>query len=122
MPRATTTSDVFNAVAEPRRRQILELLAAAEHPVGTIGSRLRLSQPSVSKHLSVLRRVGLVRARRHGRQLFYRTEAQALRPVHDWTKTFEHYWSHQLLQIKQRAEAMPAPAATPEPPDSHKEK
>ncbi len=112
MPRATTTSDVFNAVAEPRRREILDLLSASELPVGVIVVRLRLAQPSVSKHLGVLRRVGLVRARRHGRQLFYRTEALGLEAVHEWTKTFERFWNHQLLQVKLRAEAAAKVAAT----------
>lgn len=105
MPRASTTSDAFNAVAEPRRRDILNYLALQERPVGDIVLTLRLPQPSVSKHLRVLRDVGLVRTRRHGRRILYRTNAEAIRPLHDWTKTFERFWQHQLLRIKERAEA-----------------
>ena len=80
MARATTTSDAFNAVAEPRRREILSYLAVAERPVGDIVAALGLEQPSVSKHLRVLRDVGLVRMRCHGRQKLYRTNAEAIRP------------------------------------------
>ncbi len=105
MPRASTTSDAFNAVAEPRRRQILEYLALEERTVNAIVDGLRMEQPSVSKHLRVLRDVGLVRVRRNGRHMFYRTNAEAIRPVHDWAKTFERFWSHQLSRIKERAEA-----------------
>ena len=105
MPRATTTSDVFNAVAEPRRREILAHLATSERPVGDLVARLGLEQPSVSKHLKVLRAVGLVRVRRDGRHMLYRTNAVAIRPVHEWTKTFERLWAHQLMRVKQRAEA-----------------
>lgn len=105
MPRAATTSDAFNAVAEPRRRQILDYLAPQERSVGEIVLSLRLEQPSVSKHLRVLRNVGLVRARREGRRMLYRTRAEALRPLHDWTKTFERFWLHQLQAVKARAEA-----------------
>jgi DNA-binding transcriptional ArsR family regulator len=104
MPRAATTTDAFNAVAEPRRRQILDYLALAERPVGDIVASLRLEQPSVSKHLAVLRSVGLVRVRRNGRHMLYRTNAEAIRPLHEWTKTFERLWDNQLLRIKQRAE------------------
>jgi DNA-binding transcriptional ArsR family regulator len=105
MPRASTTSDAFNAVAEPRRREILEYLALEERTVNAIVDGLRMEQPSVSKHLRVLRDVGLVRVRRNGRHMFYRTNAEAIRPVHDWTKTFERFWAHQLSRIKERAEA-----------------
>ena len=108
MPRASTTSDVFNAVAEPRRREILAFLAPREHPVGDIVTRLEMDQPSVSKHLRVLRATGLVHMRCQGRQKFYRTNAEAIRTLHDWTSTFEKYWSHQLNRIKQRAEAAAA--------------
>jgi DNA-binding transcriptional ArsR family regulator len=82
MPRATASAEVFNAVAEPQRRAILEPLAGEERRVGEVVKALRLAQPSVSKHLRVLRQVGLVRARREGRQMFYRTNAPALRPLH----------------------------------------
>jgi DNA-binding transcriptional ArsR family regulator len=104
MARAATTSDAFNAVAEPRRREILDYLASGERPVGDLVIKLGLEQPSVSKHLRVLRNVGLVRVRRHGRHMFYRTNAEAIRPLHEWTKTFERLWAHQLLRIKERAE------------------
>lgn len=103
MPRAATTSDVFNAVAEARRRDILAFLVD-ERPVNDIVDALELPQPSVSKHLKVLRDVGLVNVRRDGRQVFYRTNADAIRPLHEWTQTFERYWRHQLLRVKQRAE------------------
>ena len=105
VPRASTTSDAFNAVAEPRRRDILNFLSLQERPVGDIVLTLRLAQPSVSKHLRVLRDVGLVRTRRQGRRVLYRTNAEAIRPVYEWTKTFERFWQHHLLRIKERAEA-----------------
>jgi DNA-binding transcriptional ArsR family regulator len=104
MPRAATTSDAFNAVAEPRRREILSYLALRERPVGDIVANLSLDQPSVSKHLRVLRSVGLVRVRRDGRHKFYRTNAEAIRPLHEWAGTFERFWQHQLLSVKKRAE------------------
>jgi DNA-binding transcriptional ArsR family regulator len=104
MARAATTSDAFNAVAEPRRREILNYLAQSERPVGDLVAQLGLEQPSVSKHLRVLRDVGLVRVRRHGRHMLYRTNAEAIRPLHEWTKTFERMWAHQLTRIKERAE------------------
>ena len=104
MPRAATTSDAFNAVAEPRRREILSYLAPRERPVGDIVISLRLGQPSVSKHLRVLRDVGLVHVRREGRQVLYRTNAEAIKPLHDWTSTFERFWQNQLNRIKERAE------------------
>jgi DNA-binding transcriptional ArsR family regulator len=105
MARAATTSDAFNAIAEPRRRDILNYLALQERPVGEIVERLGLEQPSVSKHLGVLRNVGLVQVRRDGRRMLYRTNAEALRPLHEWTKTFERFWQHQLNRVKERAEA-----------------
>jgi DNA-binding transcriptional ArsR family regulator len=104
MARAATTSDPFNAVAEPRRRQILTFLAGDERQVGEIVVAIGLDQPSVSKHLGVLRRVGLVRERRNGRHRLYRTNADALKPMHDWTETFERFWKHQLDRVKERAE------------------
>jgi len=107
MARAATTSDAFNAVAEPRRREILSLLVVQERPVGEIVAILRLDQPSVSKHLRVLRDTGLVRVRRNGRHKFYSTNAEAIRPLHDWAATFERYWRHQLNRIKERAEDKP---------------
>ena len=105
MPRAAATSDAFNAIAEPRRRAILDYLAAEEHAVGEIAGALGLGQPSVSKHLQVLRDVGLVDSRRDGKRTLYRTNADGIRPLHEWTGTFQRYWSHQLTRIKQRAEA-----------------
>jgi DNA-binding transcriptional ArsR family regulator len=105
MARAATTSDPFNAVAEPRRRQILTYLAGDERQVGEIVLAVGLDQPSVSKHLGVLRRVGLVHVRRNGRHRLYRTNAEAIKPVHEWTETFERYWRHQLNRIKERAES-----------------
>lgn len=105
MARAATTSDAFNAVAEPRRRQILTFLASRESQVGEIVVAIGLDQPSVSKHLGVLREVGLVHVRRNGRHRLYRTNAAAIRPLHEWTGTFEKYWQHQLNRIKERAEA-----------------
>jgi len=127
MPRASTTSDAFNAVAEPRRREILTYLAASERPVGEIVIALGLEQPSVSKHLRVLRDVGLVRMRCQGRQKLYRTNAEAIRPLHDWAGTFERYWQHQLNRVKERAEAMARlgkPSLNPASPiqDPNKEK
>ncbi len=105
MARAATTSDAFNAVAEPRRRAILNYLALKERPVGDIVATLGLAQPSISKHLRVLRNVGLVRVRRHGRQKLYRINAAAIRPLHEWTSAFERYWRHQLNRVKEHAEA-----------------
>lgn len=104
MPRAATTSDSFNAIAEPRRREILDYLAPRERPVGEIVVALGLAQPSISKHLRVLLDVGLVEVRREGRQVFYRTNAEGLRPLHEWTGRFERYWRHQLMRVKERAE------------------
>jgi len=103
--RAATTSDAFNAVAEPWRREILNYLAREERSVGAIVAGLRLEQPSVSKHLRVLREVGLVRVRRDGRQMLYRTNAEAIRPLYEWAQTFERFWAHQLNRIRERAEA-----------------
>jgi DNA-binding transcriptional ArsR family regulator len=105
MARAATTSDVFNALAETRRREILSFLAEAERPVNDIVVALAADQPSVSKHLGVLREVGLVRVRRVGRHRLYRANADGIRPLYDFAKTFEKYWTHQLLRIKARAEA-----------------
>jgi DNA-binding transcriptional ArsR family regulator len=105
VPRAPTTSDAFNAVAEARRREILNYLAVEERTVTAIVDGLRIDQPSVSKHLRVLREVDLVRVRRNGRHMLYRTNAEALRPLYEWTKTFERFWARQLSRIKERAEA-----------------
>jgi DNA-binding transcriptional ArsR family regulator len=112
MARASTTSDTFNAVAEPRRREILTYLAGVERPVEEIVAALGLEQPSVSKHLRVLRDVGLVRMRCQGRQKLYRTNAEAIRPLHQWAATFERYWQHQLNRVKERAEAVARKGST----------
>jgi DNA-binding transcriptional ArsR family regulator len=104
MPRAATTSDTFNAIAEPRRRDILDYLAPRERAVGEIVVALGLAQPSVSKHLRVLRDVGLVDVRRDGRHVFYRTNADGIRPLHEWSTRFERYWRIQLVRVKERAE------------------
>jgi len=109
MPRAATTSDAFNAVAEPRRRDILNYLMMQQRSVTEIVDALHMEQPSVSKHLKVLKGVGLVEARREGRQMLYKVNAVAIRPLHEWTSTFERLWKHQLLRIKERAEANNAP-------------
>jgi len=105
MPRAPTTADVFNAIAEPRRRQIVELLARrGALTVGTLAVALGLPQPSVSKHLSVLRKVGVVAVIKQGKQRVYNLEARKLKTVHDWAKAFEELWGHQLDRIEERAE------------------
>ncbi|MFA6045586.1 MAG: metalloregulator ArsR/SmtB family transcription factor [Phycisphaerales bacterium] len=108
MARAATTLDTFNAIAEPKRREMLTALAAGggELAVNTIVQTLGWPQPQVSKHLAVLRQVGLVSVRRQGRERMYRVNGEQLRTVHDWAKTFEQFWSDQLDRIKQRAEAM----------------
>jgi len=114
VPRASTTSDPFNAIGEARRRDILVFLAGSEHSVGEIVDALSLPHPSVSKHLKVLRDVGLVDGRRDGRQVLYCANSDAIRPLHEWTKTFERFWSHQLSRVKERAEERAA-ASKPKP-------
>jgi DNA-binding transcriptional ArsR family regulator len=105
MARAATTTDVFNAIAEPRRRDVIAVLAdGKEYAVNDVVVRLRMSQPTVSKHLGVLRKVGVVSVIKRGQHRMYRLNAAELKPVHDWVKTFERYWTHQLGQIKERAE------------------
>jgi|SRR2546422_8761885 len=105
MPRAPTTADVFNAIAEPRRRQIVELLARrGALAVGTLVATLGLPQPAVSKHLGVLRTVGVVAVSKQGQKRVYNLEAQKLKTVHDWVNALEQLWSHQLDRIKERAE------------------
>jgi len=113
MARASTTSDAFNAVAEPRRREILNYLALMERPVGEIVDTLGMEQPSVSKHLRVLKEVGLVSSRRDGRRMLYRTNADAIRPLHEWTGTFRRFWRHQLSRVKERAERKNQEASNP---------
>lgn len=92
MPRAATTTDAFNAVAEPRRRQILDVLAGGERSVGELVDALEIAQPQVSKHLKVLRDVGLVDVREEGRYRLYRLNGQALKPIHDWVAAYERSW------------------------------
>ena len=96
MARAATTADAFNAVAEPRRRQILDALAGGERPVNELVDVLGLAQPQVSKHLRVLREVGAVNVRDEGRQRLYRLNGNALRPIHDWVKNYERTWSERF--------------------------
>ena len=96
MARAATTTDAFNAVAEPRRRQILDLLAGGERPVNDLVGALGLAQPQVSKHLKVLREVGLVAARSDGRQRLYRLDARPLKPIHDWLRNYEQGWAERF--------------------------
>lgn len=96
MARAATTSDAFNAVAEPRRRQILDLLAGGEMSVSELTDRLGIVQPLVSKHLRVLREVGLVQVRDAGRQRLYRLDGRPLRPVHEWVRRFESTWNERF--------------------------
>ena len=92
MARASTTTDVFNAIGEPRRRQILDALTDGEHPVTDLVALLRLPQPQVSKHLRVLREVGLVDVRDEGRQRMYRLNGRSLKPIYDWVKSYERMW------------------------------
>jgi DNA-binding transcriptional ArsR family regulator len=99
MARAATTADAFNAVAEPRRRQILDLLTGGERPVNDLVHLLGLAQPQVSKHLRVLREVGAVDVREDGRQRLYRLNGQALKPIHDWVKNYERLWSERFDQL-----------------------
>ena len=105
MARAATTADVFNAIAEPRRRDLIAVLAdGREYAVNEVVVRLRIPQPAVSKHLGVLRKVGVVIMVKRGQHRMYRLNPAELKPVHDWIKTFEQYWTHHLGQIKERAE------------------
>jgi DNA-binding transcriptional ArsR family regulator len=99
MARAATTADAFNAVAEPRRRQILDVLAGGERPVNDLVDALALAQPQVSRHLRVLKEVGLVDVRGDGRQRFYRLNGRALKPIHDWVKEYEQTWSERFDQL-----------------------
>jgi DNA-binding transcriptional ArsR family regulator len=96
MPRAATTTDAFNAVAEPRRREILDALAGGERPVNDLVQLLGMGQPQVSKHLRVLREVGAVAVRERGRQRLYRLNGRALKPIHDWVKSYEDSWSERF--------------------------
>lgn len=107
MPRAATTTDAFNAIAEPRRREIIDLLAAdPDRPqaVNELVERLGIPQPAVSKHLGVLRKVGLVSVGKDGQRRLYRLNAEELKPVYAWVKAFERFWTHQIDRIRERAE------------------
>ena len=99
MARAATTSDVFNAIAEPQRREILALLRAGERPVTELAQDLGMTQPGASKHLRVLREVGLVRDRRAGKQRLYGLDARGLRPVHEWAGGFERFWNESFDRL-----------------------
>ena len=99
MARAATTSDVFNAIAEPQRRDILLLLRAGERPVNELAQELGMSQPGASKHLRVLREVGLVRDRKAGKQRLYGLDARELRAVHEWTGGFEGFWNESFHRL-----------------------
>jgi DNA-binding transcriptional ArsR family regulator len=99
MARAATTSDAFNAIAEPQRRDILALLRAGERPVSDLAHQLGMSQPRASKHLRVLREVGLVRVREAGKQRFYGLDARGLRPVHEWVGGFERFWTESFDRL-----------------------
>ncbi|MET0340044.1 MAG: metalloregulator ArsR/SmtB family transcription factor [Polyangiales bacterium] len=99
MARAATTSDVFNAIAEPQRREILVLLRSGERPVNELAEALGITQPGASKHLRVLREVGLVRDRKAGKQRLYGLNARALQPVHEWTGGFEQFWSESFDRL-----------------------
>jgi DNA-binding transcriptional ArsR family regulator len=99
VPRAATTADAFNAVAEPRRRQILDVLAGGERPVNDLVRELGLGQPQVSKHLRVLREVGAVEVRDEGRRRLYRVNGRALKPIHDWVRTYERTWSERFDRL-----------------------
>jgi DNA-binding transcriptional ArsR family regulator len=101
MARAATTSDVFNAIAEQQRRDILVLLRAGEEPVTELAHALGISQPGASKHLRVLREVGLVRDRKAGKQRLYGLDARGLRPVHEWTGGFERFWSESFARLEE---------------------
>ncbi|HEY3183817.1 MAG TPA: metalloregulator ArsR/SmtB family transcription factor [Gaiellaceae bacterium] len=100
MARAATTADAFNAVAEPRRRQILDALAGGERAVNDLVRMLGLAQPQVSKHLRVLREVGVVDVRDEGRQRLYRIDGRALKPIHDWVKNYERSWTERFDQLE----------------------
>ena len=104
MPRAATTFDIFNAVAEPKRRAVLSMLAGKQLCVNTIVERLQWTQSQTSKHLGVLKQVGLVEVKREGRKQLYSVNADALRPIHEWVQTFEKFWTDHLFAIKEVAE------------------
>jgi DNA-binding transcriptional ArsR family regulator len=105
MARASTTADIFNAVAEPRRREIIGILNdGREWAVNDVVARINLAQPAVSKHLGVLRKVGVVKVVKRGQHRLYSLHAEPLKPIHDWVKAYECYWDHQITRIKELAE------------------
>ena len=106
MARAATTTDAFNAVAEPRRRQLLDVLAAGERPVNDLVELVDLAQPQVSKHLRVLREVGLVQVREEGRQRMYRLNGEPLKPIHDWVKAYERTWEERFETLDELLEEL----------------
>ena len=106
MARAATTTDAFNAVAEPRRRQILDVLANGERAVNDLVLELGLAQPQVSKHLKVLKQVGLVEVRDEGRQRVYRLNGRPLRPIHDWVREYERTWSERFASLDELLEEL----------------
>jgi DNA-binding transcriptional ArsR family regulator len=121
MAPSLTTLDCFSAIAEPRRRRVLDLLAEGERPVNDLVRSLGWPQPQVSKHLGVLKKVGLVSERRDGRQRVYRMNGDKLKPIHEWVITFEHFWKHQLDRVKARAEAMARKSTSSEQSPKNKE-
>jgi len=105
MTRTAHPADVFSAIAEPRRREVIAVLSdGQEYPVNEVVLRMRMAQPAVSKHLGALRKAGVVTMVKRGQHRMYRLNAEGLKPVHDWVKVFERYWTHQVDQVKQRAE------------------
>jgi DNA-binding transcriptional ArsR family regulator len=119
MARASTTADVFNAVAEPRRRQILDALAGGERSVTQLVEALGLAQPQVSKHLRVLREVGAVEVREDGRQRLYRLNGPALKPIHDWVKEYEAMWSDRFDALDAVLDELESPRGHEEEDDGH---
>lgn len=117
VPRAATTSDAFNAVAEPRRRQIIELLARGERSVTSVALELGVTQPQASKHLRVLREVGLVNVRGVGQRRLYSLDREGLKPIHDWAATFEHLWQRRLDRLATYLDQLQGK----EEPDEHPE-
>ena len=115
MARSATTSDVFNAVAEPRRRLILNYLARGEQSVNAVVESLKMGQPTVSKHLGVLKQVGLVSVRGAGRQRLYRVNAESLKPIHDWVKTFEKLWNERLDRLDEYLQRLQSQGKADEP-------
>lgn len=114
MARAATTTDAFNAVAEPRRRQILDVLAGGERPVNDLVALIGLAQPHVSRHLRILRDVGLVDVRSEGRQRMYRLNGRSLKPIHDWVKNYERSWNERFEALDEVLEELKAKEDTDE--------